>query len=76
MSPGVSVRCASCGERERTRHVEDGDCRECRGIDVPERVDATGYVSPDAVERRGEAIDHAEQRSRHRVISNAVNCNE
>lgn len=70
MTGFVSVRCESCGGREKQRHIEHGDCRDCRGVD--RCTDATGYVSPDAVEQRSEALDLAEQRSRQRVIENAV----
>ena len=58
---------ADCGHRERTRHIENGECRDCRGVAKPKRI-AT-YRSPDYRERNAEALAHAEQRSRARVLS-------
>lgn len=65
----TSNRCDSCGERERVRHLDGGECRECRGVDVADPP-RTGYVSPDALERHGDAIAQGEQEARHRTIAN------
>lgn len=61
------ARFAACGHREDTRYIEDGECRNCRGVERLTRVG--GYVAPDDVERDGEALDHAEKRSRYTVVS-------
>jgi len=58
---------AACGHREPTRHIEAGECRDCRGVDKPKRI-AT-YRSPEYRERNADALDHAEQRARERIIS-------
>lgn len=61
--------CDDCGEREPTRYQQDGVCRECRGIKTRTRNHRV-YVSPDEAERNSEALDHAEQQSRARVVQN------
>lgn len=63
------TNCQECGERERVGFQRDGVCRECRGIDT-DRKRIGGYVSPDQAEAQGEALDHAEARSRRRVLAN------
>lgn len=57
-----------------SRHKErewDRDRAEAKTDGGGSRRPSTGYVSPDRYERNQEAVDHAEARSRRRVIDNA-----
>lgn len=55
---------ADCGHREQKRHIEDGECRNCRGVDKLTRVDR---------DHRAWTTDpYAAQRSRYRVIHNVA----
>jgi|GEM_PF-3548191 len=57
---------ADCGHRDATRHIENGECRDCRGVVKPKRI--AQYRSPDYRERNADALAHAEQRARARVL--------
>lgn len=63
------TNCDECNEREPTGFQRDGICRDCRGEETYSR-NHRAYVSPDSVERDPEALDHAEARSRRRVVQN------
>lgn len=67
------VHCPACGEREPARYVEDGECRDCRGVETPDRPTHRTYHSPDDRERNREALDHRAARSRQRVLDNVAN---
>lgn len=56
----LSVVCDACGERENARYVEDGECRDCRGVEKPRRPKVSGYVSPDRAERDADYFSHQE----------------
>lgn len=56
--------CGECGSRERTGFMREGECRDCRD-------DSTGKPEP-SNHRTRTSNPHAEQASRHRVISNTV----
>lgn len=62
------INCPTCDRNEQKRHVEGGECRECRGVERPERGRRPGYVSPDRVERAGDAIDQREMEARNRIL--------
>lgn len=51
--------CNECGDRERVGFQRNGVCRECRGVEVGERLDAETTDDP-----------HREQANRKRVIDN------
>ena len=53
---------AECGHRSLKMHIDDGECRDCRGVERsrPEHVATTDDP-------------HEAARSRSRVINNAVN---
>jgi len=52
---------ADCGHRERVGMIDGGECRDCRGV---------GAELPDEVSRTDNP--HAEQASRHRIITGAA----
>ena len=60
---------AECGHREQKRKIEDGECRDCRGVERLKRPDTGGNRWTDS----GEARAHRTQRHRARVINNRIN---
>ena len=61
----VSIK-AECGHRERKSKVEDGECRDCRGVDKPKRVDTGANRWNDTKEAKA----HREAYNRQRIIQN------
>jgi len=59
---------ADCGHHEEKKHVEDGKCRNCRGVDKPEPIG--NYIPQRERLQNREALDHAENESRSHVINN------
>lgn len=57
---------ADCGHRERKSEVESGECRDCRGVEKPERVERGANRWNDS----GEARAHRAAYNRQRVIQN------
>lgn len=63
--------CTSCDGRDAKQHMNDaGECRECQGIERPERPSVSGYVSPDDVERAPDYYAQEAMESRNRVVNN------
>jgi len=62
---------ADCGHHEQKSKVKDGKCRNCRGVDKPEPMGE--YIPQKERLDNQEALNHAENKSRSRVINNTVN---
>jgi hypothetical protein len=56
---------AECGHRERAGMVQDGECRECRGVGRGRRVDTGRQSRPD-----DEAAAYRADATRMRIILN------
>lgn len=69
------TECANCGESHHDGYYYPEDEPLCRGC-YTKQMDATKpiqTVSADRAEKNPEAIDMAEQRSRHNVLNNRSN---
>lgn len=65
------VKCPECDTREREGFMHDGECRDCRGINVSTRI--RGQRSRPLSWNDREALSHREAENRARVLRGNTN---